>query len=336
MILCCTKFLLIVAVSSSLFNQSSQFIKIVYCFWCLLLNQNAIHLNFFFVSSYRKRIYMKLRFHWDSLLLWVLECMGWLAGLTYCLMGGNLLNLLNNLYFYICTGQHCSKFSSLCMYVGSICLICFLELLWSAVLYKDGLPLPLVHQPRTGTNYVVSSLSQFMSWRDKKLLANSAWLPIMLRVIHYILHWWVCFCLTVFVFVLLICFSGNLTSYSSTAKMWGPGAEQGGIIQASSCKLDLKEPYYRMSQPQAYPLAQDQQSHPLINTQVLLVITFELSFYMSLVHWHSWQLFPQKFWTQALVVSPPLPHIGVFPVRSSLCTLILTYSVFCIEENGNQ
>ena len=60
--------------------------------------------------------------------------------------------------------------------------------------------------------------------------------------------------------------------------MWGPGAEQGGIIQASSCKLDLKEPYYRMSQPQAYPLAQDQQSHPLINTQVLLVITFELSF----------------------------------------------------------
>lgn len=51
------------------------------------------------------------------------------------------------------------------------------------------------------------------------------------------------------------------------AKMWGPGAEQGGIIQASSCKLDLKEPYYRMSQPQAYPLAQDQQSHPLINTQ---------------------------------------------------------------------
>ena len=97
------------------------------------------------------------------------------------------------------------------------------------------------------------------------------------------------------VFVLPICFSGNLTSYSSTAKMWGPGAEQGGIIQASSCKLDLKEPYYRMSQPQAYPLAQDQQSHPLINTQVLLVITFELSFYMSLVHWHSWQLFPQKF-----------------------------------------
>lgn len=52
------------------------------------------------------------------------------------------------------------------------------------------------------------------------------------------------------------------------AKMWGPGAEQGGILQTSSCKLDLKEPYYRMSQPQAYALAQDQQPQPLIPTQV--------------------------------------------------------------------
>lgn len=50
--------------------------------------------------------------------------------------------------------------------------------------------------------------------------------------------------------------------------MWGPGAEQGGILQTSSCKLDLKEPYYRMSQPQAYALAQDQQPQPLIPTQV--------------------------------------------------------------------
>ncbi|XP_027369062.1 probable histone-arginine methyltransferase 1.3 isoform X3 [Abrus precatorius] len=52
-----------------------------------------------------------------------------------------------------------------------------------------------------------------------------------------------------------------------SAKMWGPGAEQGGILQTSSCKLDLKEPYYRMSQPQAYALAQDQQTQPLIQTQ---------------------------------------------------------------------
>jgi len=53
------------------------------------------------------------------------------------------------------------------------------------------------------------------------------------------------------------------------AKTWGPGAEQGGILQTSSCKLDLKEPYYRMSQPQAYPLNQDQQPKPLVQTQVL-------------------------------------------------------------------
>ena len=51
--------------------------------------------------------------------------------------------------------------------------------------------------------------------------------------------------------------------------MWGPGAEQGGILQTSSCKLDLKEPYYRMSQPQAYAIAPDQQPHQLIQTQVL-------------------------------------------------------------------
>ncbi|KAF2289180.1 hypothetical protein GH714_029250 [Hevea brasiliensis] len=53
-----------------------------------------------------------------------------------------------------------------------------------------------------------------------------------------------------------------------SAKMWGPGAEQGGILQTSSCKLDLKEPYYRMSQPQAYAMAQDQQPHQLIHAQV--------------------------------------------------------------------
>jgi len=50
--------------------------------------------------------------------------------------------------------------------------------------------------------------------------------------------------------------------------MWGPGAEQGGILQTSSCKLDLKEPYYRMSQPQAYALAQDQQPQLLFPSQV--------------------------------------------------------------------
>ncbi|XP_027902937.1 probable histone-arginine methyltransferase 1.4 isoform X2 [Vigna unguiculata] len=52
-----------------------------------------------------------------------------------------------------------------------------------------------------------------------------------------------------------------------SAKTWGPGAEQGGILQTSSCKLDLKEPYYRMSQPQAYPLNQDQQPQVLLPSQ---------------------------------------------------------------------
>ncbi|KAG4182723.1 hypothetical protein ERO13_A09G062500v2 [Gossypium hirsutum] len=52
-----------------------------------------------------------------------------------------------------------------------------------------------------------------------------------------------------------------------SAKMWGPGAEQGGIIQTSSCKLDLKEPYYRMSQPQPYTMAQDQQPHQLLQAE---------------------------------------------------------------------
>ncbi|KAJ0774748.1 hypothetical protein HanOQP8_Chr03g0115421 [Helianthus annuus] len=53
------------------------------------------------------------------------------------------------------------------------------------------------------------------------------------------------------------------------AKMWGPGAEQGGILQTSSCRLDLKEPYYRMSQPQAYSVAQDQQPNQLLQSQDL-------------------------------------------------------------------
>ncbi|XWS39031.1 hypothetical protein CRYUN_Cryun18bG0015400 [Craigia yunnanensis] len=61
-----------------------------------------------------------------------------------------------------------------------------------------------------------------------------------------------------------------------SAKMWGPGAEQGGILQTSSCKLDLKEPYYRMSQPQAYTMAQDQQPHLLLQAQDIPIHTEDL------------------------------------------------------------
>ncbi|CAN6467355.1 unnamed protein product [Victoria cruziana] len=52
-----------------------------------------------------------------------------------------------------------------------------------------------------------------------------------------------------------------------TTKMWGAGAEQGGVIQMSSGKMDLKEPYYRMSQPQPYAWVQDQQPHQLMQLQ---------------------------------------------------------------------
>ncbi|EYU43947.1 hypothetical protein ABFS82_07G014700 [Erythranthe guttata] len=54
-----------------------------------------------------------------------------------------------------------------------------------------------------------------------------------------------------------------------SAKMWGPGAEQGGILQTSSGKLDLKEPYYRMSQPQTYATSQEQQPNQLLQAQDL-------------------------------------------------------------------
>ncbi|KAI0489457.1 hypothetical protein KFK09_029300 [Dendrobium nobile] len=46
-----------------------------------------------------------------------------------------------------------------------------------------------------------------------------------------------------------------------SAKMWGAGADQGGILQTSTGKLELKEPYYRLSQPLTYIPPQDQQLH---------------------------------------------------------------------------
>lgn len=52
-----------------------------------------------------------------------------------------------------------------------------------------------------------------------------------------------------------------------SAKMWGVGAEQGGILQTSTAKLELKEPYYRLSQPQPYMVAQDQQQQLLPSLQ---------------------------------------------------------------------
>lgn len=55
--------------------------------------------------------------------------------------------------------------------------------------------------------------------------------------------------------------------YFLEAKMWGEGAEQGGILQTSTAKLELKEPYYRLSQPQPYVMQQDQQQQQLPSLQ---------------------------------------------------------------------
>ncbi|CAD6222631.1 unnamed protein product [Miscanthus lutarioriparius] len=62
--------------------------------------------------------------------------------------------------------------------------------------------------------------------------------------------------------------SQSYTIYlTMSAKMWGVGAEQGGILQTSTGKLELKEPYYRLSQPQSYMLPQDQQQQQLPSLQ---------------------------------------------------------------------
>lgn len=106
----------------------------------------------------------------------------------------------------------------------------------------------------------------------------------MLKVIQYILHYQVSFICLFLMFLNFFPWFTNTWWFPSSAKMWGPGAEQGGIIQSSSCKLDLKEPYYRMSQPQPYAMAQDQQPHQQIHSQVSLPVIriffslFELEF----------------------------------------------------------
>lgn len=50
-------------------------------------------------------------------------------------------------------------------------------------------------------------------------------------------------------------------------KMMGPGAEQGGILQTSTGKLELKEPYYRMSQPQVQASAIAQEPNQQLQSQ---------------------------------------------------------------------
>lgn len=51
-------------------------------------------------------------------------------------------------------------------------------------------------------------------------------------------------------------------SFPTPASSWGAaGLHQGGL-QTASAQLDLKEPYYRMSQPSAYAWGDQQQQHP--------------------------------------------------------------------------
>jgi hypothetical protein len=66
------------------------------------------------------------------------------------------------------------------------------------------------------------------------------------------------------------------------AKMWGVGAEQGGILQTSTAKLELKEPYYRMSQPQQY-MPQDQQQ-PLSSLQAQVSWSYFFYLYVGWAH----------------------------------------------------
>ncbi|KAL8162811.1 hypothetical protein V2J09_014300 [Rumex salicifolius] len=64
--------------------------------------------------------------------------------------------------------------------------------------------------------------------------------------------------------------SQSYTIYlTMSVKMGSSGSQPGEILQTSTAKLELKEPYYRMSQPQAqaYPMTQDQPAHLLSTSQ---------------------------------------------------------------------
>jgi histone-arginine methyltransferase CARM1 len=53
-------------------------------------------------------------------------------------------------------------------------------------------------------------------------------------------------------------------------KVWGASGQ--AVVQSSSEKLDLKEPYYRMSQPQAYAWTQEQMNQ--MHQQLVFFRTF--------------------------------------------------------------
>lgn len=73
--------------------------------------------------------------------------------------------------------------------------------------------------------------------------------------------------------------------------MSGPGANQGGILQTSSCKLDLKEPYYRMSQPQVYPVAQEPPAQAQVSVCYVHLILGILHLYRSMYQHYNMYLY---------------------------------------------
>ena len=59
--------------------------------------------------------------------------------------------------------------------------------------------------------------------------------------------------------------------------MWGVGVDRGGILKTYSRNLNMKEPYYRMYQPQVYTWSQDQATQELVQRQVCLSVCMSLN-----------------------------------------------------------
>ena len=121
--------------------------------------------------------------------------------------------------------------------------------LYSTSQHKDGPQLLLVTNKATTLwyqiRYILSSL--FMSWQGKKSVVNFIWLSIGTQsyTINLTLTSILLFYISPLNQIILALFPIGFLNRKSV----GPGADQGGILHTSLCKLNLKEPYYRMSQP---------------------------------------------------------------------------------------
>ncbi len=90
------------------------------------------------------------------------------------------------------------------------------------------------------------------------------------------------------------------------ASMWGPGGVRGGVLQTSTAKLDLKEPYYRMSQSPAYAWTQQDQAsqyreETIAQQQVSSLIQLFRSWSFCFSHCPSWSCwFIQFSWSHGI------------------------------------